>query len=224
VVVDSGTARVKTEAARAQLRSLEDAIIAHPFVRAVEEGKASTYALQALAAEEHLIILNDRRTLARLAARFAEPPLWEFFLAAAKGADVYFELLAPLEQALDLDSEDVLAWKTSAKCQACTAFMSWLAFDGTATEFALAFAVWLPAWSESCHRIGEGLRAHYGLSSEETGFFNYFAPPPPEFEERLLSVIAYGLSGGDPLEPAVRAADSLQQYEVMFWDGLAERL
>lgn len=38
---------------------------------------------------------------------------------------------------------------------------------------------------------GEGLRADYSLSAEQTAFFDYFAPPPVEFEERLLE----GLGG-----------------------------
>ncbi len=55
-------------------------------------------------------------------------------------------------------------------------------------------------------------------------FFDFFAVPPPRFEERALEVAAAGLAAGEELDRAVRAARLLQAYELLYWDTLAQGL
>jgi hypothetical protein len=56
-----------------------------PFLGALEAGQAPRSALEALAAEQHLVIPSDRRSFAQLAARFPEDPAGAFFLSMAEG-------------------------------------------------------------------------------------------------------------------------------------------
>lgn len=209
---------------RAQLRPLEEAILTHRYVRAVKGGTAPTDVLRAFAAEEHLIIANDRRTLARLAARFPMSPFGEFFLDAAVGGGHYLEILAGFEAVVGLRDGDLATWEPDPSCQACTAFMSWLALDGSPLDVGLAFAVWLPSWCIVCGAIADGLRTHYRMDAAATAFFDYFVPPPLAFQERLLVVIESGLEQGNDTTTAQRAARFLQEYEVLFWNGLAQHL
>jgi hypothetical protein len=64
---------------------VERSIREHPFLGALEAGQAPRSALEALAAEQHLIIPSDRRSFAQLAARFPEDPAGAFFLSMAEG-------------------------------------------------------------------------------------------------------------------------------------------
>ena len=107
-----------------------------------------------------------------------------------------------------------------ADTQAYKAHVAWLALGGSSTDVALAFLANLAAWGACCERLGASLRERYGLSEEATGFFTFFSTPPPDFEERALSVIDAGLSAGDSPLNARRAARLLQAYELLYWDTL----
>jgi hypothetical protein len=79
------TGRELLEQASAEVADVERSIREHPFLGALEAGQAPRSALEALAAEQHLIIPSDRRSFAQLAARFPEDPAGAFFLSMAEG-------------------------------------------------------------------------------------------------------------------------------------------
>ena len=60
------------------------------------------------------------------------------------------------------------------------------------------------------------------IKEEQVAFFELFADPAPEFEERALAVIDAGLARGVPERLVRRAPRLLQGYEVLFWDTLYE--
>jgi len=83
------------------------------------------------------------------------------------------------------------------------AFVAWLALNGLRADVALAFLVNLAAWAANCGRVAAALRDRYGAEQEAVAFFDFFATPPPGFEEPARSTPARG-------------------YELLFWDTLAE--
>lgn len=200
------------ETVRAELGPVEQAIRSHRYLAELEAGRVPVESLRAFAGEQQAIVASDRRSFEELAARFPEPPAGPFFLDLAHGEGVALEHLtafvAPDE-----------GYEPKPCCQAYPAYVAWLALNGSRADVALAFLANLAAWGENCGRIAEALRDRYDVS-----FFDFFATPPPDFEERALAVIEAGLAAGDAPERARRAARFLQAYELLYWDTLADAL
>jgi hypothetical protein len=204
------TARGVLDELRPQLGEVERRIREHPFLDAIERGDTEE-ALRAFAAEQRLVIASDRRSFAHLAARFAEAPAGDFFLAMALGEG---EALALLERfAASVRAPGT--YEPLAGCQAYPAFVCWLALNGGRADVALAFLVNLDAWGEACGRIAAALRDRHDVT-----FFDFFAHPPEGFEEQALAVAEQGLVAGEQPDRARRAARLLQSYELLYWDTL----
>jgi hypothetical protein len=71
------------DSARDESAGVARAIGAHPFLSDLEPGRAPRAALEALAAEQRLVISSDRRSFAQLAARFPVDPAYELQLRDA---------------------------------------------------------------------------------------------------------------------------------------------
>jgi len=102
---------------------------------------------------------------------------------------------------LGIDEGGLIGYEPKPGCQAYTAFVSWLALNGSRAELALAFLANLAAWGENCRRLASVLRGRY-----ETSFFEFFAEPAPGFAELALAVAEQGLTAGDSPPRARRAA------------------
>jgi thiaminase len=210
--------------ARAELVDVERSIREHPFLAGLEAGAAPRRALEALAAEQNLIIASDRRSFAQLAARFSADPAGAFFLSMAEGEGLALGLLEDFAAALGADPAWLAAFEPNADCQSYPAFVAWLALNGSSTDVALAFLANLAAWGANCGRVADALRQRYGFDEAAVAFFAFFASPPPGFEQRALTVIDAGLAAGDDPALARRATRLLQAYELRFWDGMATLL
>jgi pyrroloquinoline quinone (PQQ) biosynthesis protein C len=215
------TGRELLEQASAELAEVERAIREHPFLEALEAGQASRSALEALAAEQHLIIPSDRRSFAQLAARFPRDPAGAFFLSMAEGEGLALGLLRDFAAAVGVGEERLAAYEPIPDCQAYPAFVAWMALNGSSTDVALSFLANLAAWGANCGRVADALCGRYGLDDSAVAFFTFFASPAPDFEQRALAVIDAGLETSDDPAHARRATRLLQAYELRFWDGLA---
>ena len=118
------TGRELLEQASAELAEVERSIREHPFLEALEAGQASGHALEALAAEQLLIIPSDRRSFAQLAARFPQDPAGAFFLSMAEGEGLAFGLLHDFAAAVGVGEERLATYAPSPDCQAYPAFVA----------------------------------------------------------------------------------------------------
>jgi thiaminase len=209
------SARELLEELGRELASVEQAIRDHRYLAQVPPEES----LRAFVGEQYTILGSDRRSFAHLAARFPGPPAGEFFLDLAQGEGEALARLLALAGSLGVDERGLVAYDPKPGCQAYTAFVSWLALNGSRAELALAFLANLAAWGENCRRLGDLLRGRC-----ETSFFQFFSEPAPGFEELALAVADQGLTAGDQPERARRAARLLQAYELLFWDTLADAL
>jgi thiaminase len=207
-----------------QLADVEEAIRAHPFLDLLAAGEVPRERLQALAGEQRLIVSSDRRSFACLAARFPEPPAGDFFLSMAEGEGEALRRLATFAAFAGLDEARLAAHEPDPAAQSYPAFVAWLGLNGSRSDVVLAFLANLAAWGENCGRVAETLRSSYEASPDEVAFFEFFASPPPDFEQRALKVLAAGLDGGDSPTHARRATRLLQAYELRFWDAMASGL
>jgi hypothetical protein len=194
------------------------------FVDLLEAGGVPRDRLTWLAGEQFRIVGSDQRSFALLAVRFPDPPAGELFLSLAQGELQALRLLADFAAALGWGSRELRAYEPRPLAQAYPAYLAWSALFGTCSGVALAMLANLEEWGGYCGRVAEALVTRYGLSERATGFFRFFAAPPPGFTEQAASVVAAGLAAGEDPQEATRAALALHAYEVAFWDALADGL
>jgi hypothetical protein len=196
---------------RAELAPVNRRLANHPFVARLDAGDISKETLERFAGEQHWIISSDRRSFAYLAARYADSAAGGLFLSLAEGEGVALRHLGDFAGWLGLDSTRLGEYAPTPGAHAYTAYVSWLALNGSATDVAVAFLANLAAW---------GLRSRYGADDAAVAFFDFFSTPAPGFEERALAVIDAGLRAGASPARARSAARLLQAYELMFWDAM----
>lgn len=208
---------------REEMAALEERIRNHPFVAGVETGKAPRETFSTFAGEQYHIIESDLRSVAHLLSRHPSPPAHDFFWGTLQGEKAALECLLRFGSALGLDREALSAHEPDPQAHAYTAYMAWLAAYGSAGEVAAAFALNFSAWGDNCARMSSGLRRRYGFSPEEVGFFDLFANPPGDLEERAMEIVDHDLAAGLPPRRVKWSARLLQEYELMFWDAMARR-
>lgn len=198
---------------------------ANRLVPLVASGRLPRERITVLAAEEYWIGESDRRSFLHLAARFPDAPAVDFFLGLAASEGPARTHLLRLAAALGQTEADLAAYQPLPGCQAYAAYVAWLALNGSQADVALALVANFAAWGGYCGAVGAGLREHYGLSAEETAFFDFFAAPVPEVEELAGAVAAASLGPGGEVPASARTyARMVQAYELMFWNTLADGL
>jgi hypothetical protein len=198
---------------RAELAPVADSLAGHRYLLEVESGRVPVESLRIFAGEQRAIIASDRNSFEHLMQRFPEPPAAGFFRELAAGEAEALRLLEPFAAAVGLGRE----YEPLAGCQAYSAYVAWLALNGSPADVALAFLANLETWARSCARMRDALRPAYG--DDAVAFFEFFARTSQGFEERALELVA----SGEP-SSARRAARLLQAYELLYWDSLADGL
>ena len=209
------------EQIRKELEPVETQLRDHPYLRALEQCEIARDRLSVMVGEQHITIESDLRSLAAMVARCDHPRSRRFFLGILPGEDAAFGAIHDLATALGLDEPWLQAYEPTPEAQAYAHYVAWLAHYASPAEMATALAVNFPAWGANCERVGSALRKQYGLTEQDTTFFDLFSgPTPSEFEEGVRRVIDDGLNHGVYEAQLKRAARLLQSYELMFWDGV----
>jgi pyrroloquinoline quinone (PQQ) biosynthesis protein C len=207
---------------RGDLRPIEERLLQHDYLRALEEGRVSRESLRVFAGEQYAVIGSDLRSVAHLVSRFGDSPSRDFFLAVLAGERAAWDNLLAFAGALGMEEAELRAYEPLPGAHAYTCYMAWLALYGSAAEVAAAYLVNFPAWGRNCGRMSRTLRERYGLSDSEVRFFDDFAAPPAEFEPAALAVIQEGLDRGVDPRLIRRAARLLQGFEALYWDTLEQ--
>lgn len=207
---------------REELAGVEDQIRHHPYIDALEQGTAPVSTLEGFTVEEFYIIQSDLRSQAILVSRFGASPSGDFFKGLLDGERIAFDLIRQFGTALGLDHDALAAREPRAGGQAFPNAVVSMASFGTEAEAAAAFLLNFGVFGENTARMATALQNVYGFTADDVAFFTFFGEPIPGFEEAALEVIAAGLEkGADPLA-IKRAARLLQEYELMFWNTVAE--
>jgi hypothetical protein len=198
---------------RTELAPVAHSLAEHRYLVEVESERVPRESLRIFAGEQRAIIASDRNSFEHLMQRFPEPLATGFFRGLAAGEAEALRLLERFAAAVGLGRE----YEPLAGCQAYSAYVAWLALNGSPADVALAFLANLESWGRSCARMRDALRREYG--GDAVAFFGFFAGTRQGFEERALELVATG-------EPssARRAARLLQAYELLYWDTLADGL
>jgi len=163
--------------------------------------------------------------------------------SASEGVDLFQFLLggevhaAPLlldyarsvgldEDALRSDSDG--SYVPSAKSQAYPSYWARLALSGGRGRAAgaAACAANFPAWGGMCRRLlgalggGGGYGYDGGVDDAGLAFVKFFATPIEGLDRMAARIIE---EEGVPYEELVGSVRLLQEYEVLFWDGIVEK-
>jgi thiaminase len=126
-----------------------------------------------------------------------------------------------LAAAVGSDDRALARYRPQAGCQGYPSYLCRQAAHADPADVVLAIAANFAAWGEYCGRIAAALRAHYGLTDEQCGFFDFFATPSPELAEAAERAIDASRDDID-LERVMEYGRLLQDYELMFWNTLAD--
>lgn len=214
-------ARETIKRARRELGQVHARITSHEYLEGLSSRIFERNKLGLFPKAQGHIIESDLRSVALALGRARSRRSREFFLQMLEGERDALRELAKLGRALGVDPRSLTAEDPLPGAFAYSAFVAWLASQGSPAEFAGAFLVNLPTWGENCAAMREALRDAYGISLEALAFFDLFARPAPAFEAAGLEVLAEELGKGGNPALVIRAARLLQAYELLFWDSLA---
>jgi thiaminase len=214
-------AKEVVEKIRMDLRPLDEKILGHPYIMALNEGKLPLDSLRAFAGQQYHIITSDLRSIAGLLSRHGQLPSRPWLLAVLQGEAAALDALFALAKKLSMSESDLKTFEPIPAAHAYCTYVAWLGMYGSDGELAGAFLVNFAAWGANCGKMSKALQDRYGLTKEEVAFFELFSQIPPS-EKQILEVIQGALNRG--VEPALihRAARMLQAYELIFWDAMAE--
>lgn len=207
---------------RQELAPVEDQIRNHPFLDMLERGEIPIEALVGFAVEEFYIIQSDLRSQALLTSRFGVTPSGDFFCELLGGERVAFDLIRRFGLALGLGEHALAAREPRPGAQAFPNAVVYLAAFRSEAEAAAAFLLNFGVFGENTARMAVALQQVYGFTPKEVEFFTFFGTPTPGFEEAALAVIAAGLKKGVRPRDIKRAARLLLEYELQFWNTVAE--
>ncbi|MER6155817.1 transcriptional regulator [Streptomyces sp. NPDC001868] len=197
---------------------------ANPLLPLIASGTAGLGTLGALAMEQQLVIAADLLSFRHLAERSAaeEPTSAPFFEMLAEGEAVAAGRLGAFAEACGVDEQRVAAYEPLPGCQAYPSYVARLALGASPADVVLALSANFASWGGYCATIAKALRDHYAFTDEACGFFDFFADPAPELEERARTAVQAGLDTGRIDEEAAHGHGRLlQSYESMFWTTLA---
>lgn len=190
----------------------------NPLVARIETGTAPVETLATLALEQHRVIPADRRAFLHLAQReTTTPEAADFFEFLAEGEAMAGERLIAFAEACGVDEARLRTYEPLAGCQAYPAYVAWLALNAEPTDVVAALTSNFAEWGGYCATIAGALRSRYGFTDEACGFFDFFAEPSPELDEKAASAVRAGRGNDELVRGYTRL---LKHYEASFWNTL----
>ena len=211
-------ARSLVHSIREALEGVEQRILRHPYLQALEDGSIEPDRLCRFAGEQHYTIPADLRSIALLISRCEQSAGRQFFNIILQGEMAALEALGILAPAMGMSPAQREAYEPAPAAQAYSAYLASLCLYGTGAEAAAALSVNFAAWGANCGRMAEALRRRYGLQETELRFFSQFAEAPADVSPQVLELIAEEMQKGGEARRIARAARMLQGCELLFWD------
>ena len=225
--------------------SVEEKLQSHPYIKAAEDGTLTIAQRHAFVREQYSILLSMSISLSSLAGHKdftpsslkgiivpklipsnegeeEETDLFQFLLA---GVEHQAKLLDAHAKSLGVDEETLKAWyPVLSKCETYHTYWSFLALSNKRAAAAAACAVNFPAWGQVCGRLltafaSEGF-GYNGMDDDGLAFLNFHATPIDGLDKMAASIIE---KEGASYEDLVEHVRLLQEFELMFWDGVYEK-
>jgi thiaminase len=132
---------------RAELRLLEEKILHHRYLAALETGRLPREKLRIFAGQQYQIIASDLRSVALLVSRYGNLPSRPYLIGVLEGENAALEALWKFARALGMNDEEICTAEPIPAALAYSAFLAWLALYGSDGELASALSVNFAAWA-----------------------------------------------------------------------------
>ena len=203
----------------------------HPLILAAETGTLNLHCIQRFVYEQFYVVRSDMASLKQgLKAHGDTSPAYQEFFEFFLSGEIHLkELHTKLAHALSISEQDMEAFEPSPLCQAYPSKFCQLVSQSDPSVVAIAFSVNFPAWGKICGRFKSALLANYsqklGLNEGNLEFLSYCAEPidcldslVDKVADASRNLLQYDI---DILYKEIKdAVRLLQEYEVMFWDGV----
>jgi len=134
------------EQIRSDLKPLEEKILGHSHLRAIEEGRLQRHQLKVFVGQQHHIISRDLRSIALILSRQGMLPSRRFLMHVLQGEASALDALHAFAGVLGLDVSDLEVLEPLPEAHAYCAFVAWLTLYGSDAELAGGFLINFPAW------------------------------------------------------------------------------
>ncbi len=109
---------------RSDLKRLNERILHHPYLNALEGRRVSRDALRVFAGQQYHIITSDLRSIALLVSRHGNLPSRKFFLNVLQGEAAALDALHSFARALAMSGDDLEAFEPLLAAHAYCAFVA----------------------------------------------------------------------------------------------------
>ena len=120
-------ARQLVQQIRRQLKALDERIVRHPYLDALELGRVEREKLKVFAEQQYHIVGSDLRSIAILFARHGHLPSRSYLLNLLQGENAAAEALKEFALALGMREEELKASEPLPQAHGYCAFVAWLA-------------------------------------------------------------------------------------------------
>lgn len=204
-----------------QLEPLKHRIVGHPYVVMLEEGRVPRSALETLASQQYRIVTNGIRNIALILARFGHLPSARqlaFFLQAEFAVR---DAVLEFARALGLTQETLEKARTVPEALMFSYYETFVCLYGSDADLITAFYFDAQVWIANARRVAQALQSKYGLSKEAVAFFEMYANYQPSPDD-VVPYLQAALERGVPEDQIREATRLLLEYELRFWNAMAE--
>lgn len=215
------TASELLEELRLNLETLIKKITTHPYLDALEQHQAPEDSLKLLATQQYLIVTNGIRNIALMVSRFGHLPSKKILNDFLQAEFAVQEAVQRFAKAVGLAEQDLPQAKILPGALMFSYYETFLCVYGSDADLITAFFFDAQVWIRNARRVSTALQTHYHLSQEAVTFFEMYANYQAS-EEAVLPPLEAALARGVPAQQVREATRLLLEYELSFWDAMAE--
>lgn len=215
------TASTLIEQIRRDLDPLMKKIMSHRYLDALEQKKVPEDALKILASQQYRIVTNGIRNIALIVSRYGDLPSRTILNDFLQAEFAVREAVQKFAKAVGLTEEELERAPVLAEALMFSYFETFICLYGCDADLIMAFFFDAQVWISNARRVSRALQTHYGLSQEAVTFFDMYANYQAS-EEAVLPPVQAALDRGVPAFQIQEATRLLLEYELKFWDAMAE--
>jgi hypothetical protein len=136
------------EGVRRELHPLNEKILNHPYLQALQAGRIERERLRLFAAQQSYIIESDLRSVALMVTRASSEGSRAFFLELLEGERAALKALDLFRAAVVAAPGPAVSDEPLPGAFAYCAFVAWLSLYASEAEFAGALLINLPVWGQ----------------------------------------------------------------------------
>src|SRR5260370_19452544 len=126
---------------RRQLKALDERIVRHPYLEALELGRVERDKLKVFAEQQYHIVGSDLRSVAILLARHGDLPSRSYLLNLLQGENAAVDALKEFALALGMREEELKASEPLPQADGYCAFVASLALYGSGAQLQAGLLV-----------------------------------------------------------------------------------